>query len=66
MHRSPRVALLLAALLALVAPARAADPSAADVMKRQREVHRLKDEEERQTLKLVNKAGASKERKLVR
>jgi outer membrane lipoprotein-sorting protein len=66
LHGSLRFAILFAALLALAGPARAAEPSAVDVMKKQREVHRVKDEEERQTLKLVNKAGATKERKLIR
>jgi len=46
--------------------ARAANPEAADIMKKQREIHRVKDEEERQALKLVSKGGATKERKLIR
>jgi outer membrane lipoprotein-sorting protein len=53
-------------LAAVAAPAPAADPSALDVMKKQRAVHRVKDEEERQAVKLVSKSGATKERKLAR
>lgn len=60
------IAIALLAVLALAAPARAADPTATEIMKQQRETHRVKDEEERQALKLVSKAGATKERKLVR
>jgi outer membrane lipoprotein-sorting protein len=63
---SLRIAVLLALVLALAGPAPAADPAALDLMKKQREVQRVKDEEERQKLKLTNKAGASKERKMVR
>ncbi len=65
-HFTLPIGILLLAVVALAGPAPAADPSALDVMKKQREVHRVKDEEERQTLKLVSKSGASKERKLVR
>jgi hypothetical protein len=54
------------AMLSAVIGARAADPNAADIMKQQRQVHRVKDEEEHQALKLVSKAGATKERKLIR
>jgi hypothetical protein len=65
-HRSLRVGILFLAVLAVVAPAPAADPSGLDIMKKQREMHRVRDEEERQALKLVNRAGSTKERKLVR
>jgi hypothetical protein len=60
------IAIALLVVLALAAPAPAADPTAAEIMKQQRETHRVRDEEERQALKLVSKAGATKERKLVR
>jgi hypothetical protein len=60
------IAIALLAVLVLAAPAAAADPTAAEIMKRQRETHRVKDEEEHQALKLASKAGATKERKLVR
>jgi outer membrane lipoprotein-sorting protein/Ni/Co efflux regulator RcnB len=68
-HRSRRLVIAVVAMafvLALVIPAVAADPSASDIMKKQRQAQRVKDEEERQVLKLVSKAGATKERKLVR
>ena len=39
--------------------------SAAEIMRKQRDLHRLNDEEEVQLLRLVSKAGATKERKLV-
>lgn len=65
-HRSLRLALAVVAVLALVGPAPAADPSGVAIMKKQRETQRLKDEEERQALKLISKSGASKERKLIR
>jgi outer membrane lipoprotein-sorting protein len=56
--------LLLIAVLAPAAPAGA--QSGIEVMKKQRELQRVKDEEERQVLKLVSRSGAAKERKLVR
>jgi hypothetical protein len=56
--------LVTTALLALAAPAAA--QSGAEVMRTQRELQRVKDEEERQALKLVSRSGATKERKLVR
>ena len=65
-HRSLRLALAVVAVLALVGPSPAADPSGVAIMKKQRETQRLKDEEERQALKLISKSGASKERKLIR
>src|SRR5262249_54745365 len=39
--------------------------SASEIMRKQRELHRLNDEEEVQVLRLVSKSGAIKERKLV-
>src|SRR5688500_12341486 len=51
-------------LLALASPAAA--QSGAEVMSKQRELQRVKDEEERQALKLVSRSEATKERKLVR
>jgi hypothetical protein len=55
---------LLAAALAAPPPAHA--QSGLEIMRQQRERQRVKDEEEHQTLKLVSKSGASKERRLVR
>jgi hypothetical protein len=55
---------LLTVLLVAVA-ALAAEP-ALEIMKKQRELQRVSDEEETQLLRLVNKAGAVKERKLIR
>jgi hypothetical protein len=67
-HRhAPRHVLALFVLAALAAaPATAAAQSGLDVMTQQRERQRVKDEEERQLLKVVAKSGAAKERKLVR
>jgi len=65
-HRSLRLVLAVVSVLALAGPAPAADPSGVAIMTKQRETQRLKDEEERQALKLVSKSGATKERKLVR
>jgi outer membrane lipoprotein-sorting protein len=62
-----RVGILLAMgalLAALAAPAWA--QSAAEIMDKERALHRVKDEEERQLLKLVSKSGAVKERRLTR
>ena len=58
-------ALALLAVLVTVAVAAAAEPGL-EIMQKQRELQRVRDEEETQTLKLINKAGAVKERKLVR
>ncbi|MEK6683648.1 MAG: outer membrane lipoprotein-sorting protein [Nitrospirota bacterium] len=44
----------------------AQDPTGLDIMKKQRELQRAKDEEETQRMTLVNKNGESKERKVVR
>ena len=40
--------------------------SGAEIMQKERTLHRLKDEEERQVLRLVSKGGATKERRIVR
>jgi outer membrane lipoprotein-sorting protein len=40
--------------------------SGTEIMQKERALHRVKDEEERQLIKLVNKAGATKDRRLVR
>ena len=40
--------------------------SGAEIMQKERALHKVKDEEERQVLKLVSKAGATKERRIVR
>src|SRR5262245_2060702 len=63
-HRRGLSTLLVLALVALAGPAAA--QSGLEVMTKQRELQRVKDEEERQSLKLVSKGGATKERKLVR
>jgi outer membrane lipoprotein-sorting protein len=55
----------LAAALALGAGDALAQ-SGAEIMKKQRELLKTKDEEERQTQKIVSKGGAVKERKVVR
>jgi hypothetical protein len=49
----------------LAAPGVGWGQSASEVMQKQRELHRLRDEEERQVLRLVSKTGAVKERKVV-
>jgi hypothetical protein len=63
-------AVRLAALLVLALTLCAAEPAAPDpalaIMQKQRELHRVRDEEEAQRITLVNKSGATKERKLVR
>ncbi|MGH7353487.1 MAG: outer membrane lipoprotein-sorting protein [Candidatus Rokuibacteriota bacterium] len=66
MRHAPKRVLLCAVALALFVPAPAVAQSGLDIMKRQRELQRVRDEEERQVLKLVSKSGASKERRLVR
>ncbi len=58
--------LVCVVVLAVWVPAPAAAQSGLDIMKRQRELQQVRDEEERQVLKLVSKSGATKERKLVR
>ncbi len=63
-HRSLPV--LVSILVALAAAGPAAAQTGAEIMKRQRELQRVRDEEERQILKLVSKGGATKERKLTR
>jgi len=44
----------------------AAAQSGSQIMKRQRDLQRVRDEEERQVLKLVSKSGATKERRVTR
>lgn len=56
---------LFTAVLAL-SPALARAQSGLEIMQKQRELHRVKDEEETQLMKLLNKAGAVKERRVVR
>jgi hypothetical protein len=52
--------------LAMLAPAPAAAQSGAEIMQKHRQVHRLKDEEERLLLRLVSKSGGVKERRVAR
>jgi hypothetical protein len=52
-----------AAFLAIPAPG--TGQPASELMQKQREQHRLRDEEERQMLRLVSKTGAVKERQIV-
>jgi hypothetical protein len=52
--------------VALLVPAPAIAQSGPEIMQKHRQVHRLKDEEERLVLRLVSKAGAVKERRVVR
>jgi hypothetical protein len=56
---------LVVGLLALD-PGPAWAQSGLEIMKKQRDLHRAKDEEETQQMKLINKAGASKDRRVVR
>jgi hypothetical protein len=52
--------------LVVLIPAPAPAQSGAEIMQKHRQLHRLKDEEERLVLRLVNKAGAVKERRVAR
>src|SRR3989454_9449544 len=65
---SPRVAVALLAMVLLVPAAAipAAAQSGLEIMKHQREVQHVRDEEERQLLRLVSKSGATKERRVTR
>src|SRR5437879_8211204 len=65
---SPRVAVALLAMVLLVPAVAipAAAQSGLEIMKRQREVQHVRDEEERQLLRLVSKSGATKERRVTR
>jgi len=54
----------LAVLVGMAVPAWA--QSGPEIMQKERTLHKVKDEEERQVIKLLNKAGAAKERRLVR
>jgi len=59
----------LAVALAILASPLAAPAwgqSGAEIMQKERSLHQVRDEEERQILKLVSKSGATKERRLVR
>jgi hypothetical protein len=58
-------AAVLLATLVFGAAVGARAQSAPEIMRKQRELHRLNDEEEVQNLRLVSKNGAVKERKLV-
>ena len=61
------IALALALLLAILAGHAAAQaPAALAIMQKQRELHRAKDEEETLAVKIVDKRGAVKQRRLVR
>lgn len=53
-------------LLLAGGPAWAQAPAGLDIMKKQRDLQRAKDEEETQRMTLINKNGESKERKVVR
>jgi len=56
----------LAAGLLTAAPRVTSAQSALDVMKKEREVQRAKDEEETQSMKLVSKQGSTKQRRVTR
>jgi outer membrane lipoprotein-sorting protein len=60
------LALVALALAGALVSAPAVAQSGVEIMKRERELQRVRDEEERQTLKLVSKSGATKERKVIR
>ena len=68
--RNPRaialVPVVLLALLGAGAAAAQAPPSALAIMEKNRELHRARDEEETLAVKIVDKRGAVKERRLVR
>jgi hypothetical protein len=61
--RAQWAAVVGAAIMAIPAPGEG--QSASELMQKQRELHRLRDEEERQLLRLVSKTGAVKERRIV-
>lgn len=61
------LAVHMALFMGLTVTAVGADsPSGLDIMKKQRDLQRVKDEEETQLMTLVNKNGESKQRKVVR
>jgi len=60
----PLALLLLPALMCLPVPARA--QSGLEIMQKHRQLHRVRDEQEQQLVKLVSKGGAVKERRIVR
>ena len=66
MHSPRAVAGLLAGLGLLAWATAAPAQSGLEIMQKQRDLHRTRDEEEVQAMKVYNKAGASKERKLNR
>ena len=59
------LALLFLSLL-LGLPAQAQGPSGLEIMQKHRQLHRVRDEQEQQLVKLVSKGGAVKERRIVR
>src|SRR2546426_11891438 len=65
---SPRVAVALLAMVLLVPAVAipAAAQSGLEIMQRQRELQHVRDEEDRQVLRLVSKSGATKERRVTR
>ena len=65
-HRLAILALAPVSLVALAGPAAAQGPAAQAIMQKQRELHRAKDEEETLAVKIVDRRGAVKERRLVR
>ncbi|MGH7340174.1 MAG: outer membrane lipoprotein-sorting protein [Candidatus Rokuibacteriota bacterium] len=64
--RASTVWIPLALALTALAPARGEAQSGPEIMQRHRQLHRLKDEEERLRLRLVSKHGDVKERRVVR
>jgi hypothetical protein len=60
------ILVMLAAAIVCLGAGGVAAQSALDVMKKEREVQRSKDDEETQTMKLVDKQGASKQRRITR
>jgi len=64
---SPRAVVALLSIVLLAAGAiPAAAQSGLEIMKRQRELQHVRDEEDRQVLRLVSKSGATKERRVTR
>ena len=61
-----RLVVGLVAVLTALTTGPAWAQSGAEIMQKERALHHVKDEEERQLLRLVGKAGATKERRLVR
>lgn len=65
-RRRPGLVPLLLLVVTAVWPATVGAQSGGEIMKAQRQRQRASDEEEHQTLTIVSKSGASKERKLIR